>query len=244
MNLVLFLCVLMVFVWVVNRFSILAWIFFLLIPLFYFIFGFKGFDLPVFVYIKIFLVVTGMLWILFLRYSRIAKGRWPFFILYLIVLLNILVVVVYEQSIGIVFNTIAGIFLLLTLPNGNHIKIDKKSKTKDLLWDIPFLWIICYTLWDWSFCYSSYTVASKVFFVLLLAPIIFEVIKRKTYLQVRAYTLAFYLLLFLYQKTFLSALNATRQPNVILLATFEYLSFSCCLLYFGYFMFKKYRKST
>jgi len=90
-----------------------------------------------------------------------------------------------------ILNAIAGILSIITLTGWKDIHIDN-SKEKDMVWPaMTTFWIIAYDIWNFVFVYLNFPgSAANQFVVLLACTIPSLLIKKGTWLQARAFTLA------------------------------------------------------
>jgi len=241
----LFFWILILFTDMIRRYAFLAWTVILVIPVLYFPFWLQHDKITYFFSLKFPLVLLGAVWFLMLRYTRLGNRKWPLVFLYSLTIINILAAVYHDYQSGYYLNTIAGVLLIFSFPNFNHIEIKGEYNKKELTWNIPFFWIFCYTLWNWSFCYSNWFLERKSMALILLVSIFFGIIKRKRWLEMRYYSLFLYMLTFYYDITFFRELHGPVSLNKELINFFQYTSLVCTFLYTIYFyvnVFKKFKK--
>lgn len=92
------------------------------------------------------------------------------------------------------FNALAGLLLMLTMTGTFGIRV-AKTPSKDMVWaDQGWPWIIAYDLWNLSYCYNCISNRSFYAGFILLAACTFAefALKRGTWLQHRAQTLAIF----------------------------------------------------
>lgn len=127
------------------------------------------------------------------------KTRKSFWIVPVVVWLNILVALPIDIEIGNYFNAVAGVVLAATIPFPNRRwRIDTTQyKKHDLLVDIPLFWSLLYITWNANLIYGNFPGALGRTACLLLVTIIPALVYRRNHLwlSTRAYTLAFYLFL-------------------------------------------------
>jgi hypothetical protein len=69
------------------------------------------------------------------------------------------------------------------------------NRFHDFRWDISYPWIFGYTLWNWLFIAIDYPSAYSMEAFILAVPLCISLFQRKLWLQARAYTLSFYLMI-------------------------------------------------
>ncbi len=74
------------------------------------------------------------------------------------------------------------------------MRVDLTSKYKDLDVDLSYAWIAVYTLWNFVFIYNHFKQSCLIHIAVLGAPVLSSLIKKELYIQKRAFTLAFYLI--------------------------------------------------
>jgi hypothetical protein len=148
-----------------------------------------------FKWVKVYSVVTASIWFTCMRYTKLSKKVFPRLIAAMFIALNITEAVTQDFSLGFapnILNGIAGILSIITLFYGwKSIHIDD-SKEHDMVWPkMTVLWIIAYDVWNFVFVYLNFPgSASAQFMVILSCTIPSLFIKKGTWLQARAFTLA------------------------------------------------------
>lgn len=147
-----------------------------------------------FKWVKLYSVVFAAIWFSFMRYSNLGFLKFARFIAAAFLAVNIAEAVGQDFSMGFVaniLNAIAGILSIITLTGWKDIQIDH-SKERDLVWPaMTTLWIIAYDIWNFVFVYLNFPgSAANQFMVLLSCTIPSLFIKKGTWLQARAFTLA------------------------------------------------------
>ena len=148
-----------------------------------------------FKWVKVYSVVTACIWFTCMRYTKLSKRVFPRLIAAMFIALNIAEAVTQDFSLGYapnILNGIAGILSIVTLFYGwKGIHIDN-SKERDMVWPkMTVLWIIAYDVWNFVFVYLNFPGSASAQFMVILActiPSLF--IKKGTWLQARAFTLA------------------------------------------------------
>ncbi|NPD86763.1 hypothetical protein HNS38_18515 [Lentimicrobium sp. L6] len=147
-----------------------------------------------FKWVKLYSVVFAAIWFSFMRYTKLGFAKSARFVAAAFLAINIAEAVGQDFSMGFIaniLNAIAGILSIITLTGWKDIQIDD-SKEKDLVWPaMTTLWIIAYDIWNFVFVYLNFPgSAANQFLVLLSCTIPSLFIKKGTWLQARAFTLA------------------------------------------------------
>lgn len=147
-----------------------------------------------FKWVKLYSVVFAAIWFSFMRYTKLGTKTFALFIAAAFLAVNIAEAVIQDFSMGFtpnVLNAIAGILSIITLTGWRGIHIDN-TKEKDMVWPaMTIFWIIAYDIWNFVFVYLNFPgSAANQFLVLLACTIPALFIKRGTWLQARAFTLA------------------------------------------------------
>ena len=156
--------------------------------------GFDGW----FRWIKLYSAVAGGLFFTIYRFHGIDTKTWAKFVVMLILGINIAEAVLQDFSqpnTANIINAVAGVLCILTMSRWMGIKKDEQ-KPHDMLWPgMTTLWILAYDIWNITFVYINFPNTVAFSFIVLLAPTIAAIwIKKGTYLQARAYTLAIYMM--------------------------------------------------
>jgi len=147
-----------------------------------------------FKWVKLYSVVFAVLWFTGMRYTKLGNKLFARFIAAAFLAVNIAEAVGQDFSMGYtanILNAIGGILSIITLTGWKNIQIDN-SKEKDMVWPaMTTLWIIAYDIWNFVFVYLNFPgSAANQFLVLLSCTIPSLFIKKGTWLQARAFTLA------------------------------------------------------
>lgn len=165
---------------------------FILIPALY-IMGFTEVTYW-FKWVKLYSVVFACIWFTYMRYTKLGTKTYALFIAAAFLAVNILEAVIQDFSMGFtpnILNAIAGILSIITLTGWRKIHIEN-TKQKDMVWPaMTILWIVAYDIWNFVFVYLNFPgSAANQFLVLLACTIPALFIKKGTWLQARAFTLA------------------------------------------------------
>jgi len=150
---------------------------------------------------KVFSVTFALIWFSIFRLTKFGETKFAKVIIYLLLLVNIFEAVFKDVLSGGVthyFNAIAGILLIVTLSGIDSINTTK-DKYKDVNWNgMMLMWIIGYTIWNWTFVYLNYTSVSAHHIAVLGAPLIIAFFNKGRWPQVRLLTLGVYLFFFFF----------------------------------------------
>jgi len=155
-------------------------------------------------WVKLYSVVFAVVWFYFIRFTNLHKKRWALWICAAILSVNILEACTQDFAMGFlpnILNAIAGLLNIVVLSRWSAIQPDG-SKSNDMLWPgMTTFWIIAYDIWNWTFVYLNFPEHASYHAIVLAActiPSLF--IKKGTWLQARAYTLATWMMyLFTFQ---------------------------------------------
>ncbi|MCX5922633.1 MAG: DUF5692 family protein [Candidatus Dependentiae bacterium] len=180
-----------------HRSKILAWSVLVALPIIlspYWIFFSNESQTP-FEWAKLYTLFFTCCCVLAYRYTSFEKTKWISFFVYGLLIINIFEAAFTDFTIHHIFNPLAGILLIITIPSHHHIDVDNKSPYKDLIYTIPFGWIIGYTLWNLTFVYNNFPDFTALHMAILGAPLIVDVFRRGHWFQTRLFTLTIRLLL-------------------------------------------------
>jgi len=129
------------------------------------------------------------------------RKKWPLWILYGVLMLNIAEATMNDFEMGNIFNALSGVILCITIPlPTKHWRIgnnDGKNSFAELLADLPLAWCLLYVTWNAAFVYAENTTFFASSMCILLAPEIWMFLKKRTdlWLMGRVYTLAIHILI-------------------------------------------------
>lgn len=147
-----------------------------------------------FKWIKLYSVVGAAALFTLIRFTKIGDMKWAKFGAAAFLAINISEAVMQDFSMGNtanVLNAIGGILSIITLTGWMSIQADK-SKERDMIWPaMTTFWIIAYDVWNIVFVYLNFPgSATAQLMVLISATLPALFIKKGTWLQARAFTLA------------------------------------------------------
>lgn len=156
--------------------------------------GFDGW----FRWIKLYSAVAGSVFTMIFRFHNIDGKTWAKFVVMLILAINIAEAVLQDFSqpdLPNLINGIAGVLCMITISRWKGVKRDEQ-KPHDMLWPgMTTFWILAYDIWNITFVYINFPNTVAFSFIVLLAPTVAAIwIKKGTYLQARAFTLAIYMM--------------------------------------------------
>ena len=192
--------------------------------------------------VKTYSALAGVLGFMLIRYfDKIGKSKFAFYFPVAILGINILEAMYHEIEIFVkyqtpitdsaglymqggawnIINTVAGLFLLLSMTGFMGIKV-AKTKSRDMVWaDQLWFWIIAYDLWNISYCYNS--IANRAMYAgvaIIVACTLCELFcQRGAWLQHRAHTLALFgmfSLAFDYSSFGSFSITSSYDPNALL----------------------------
>jgi hypothetical protein len=149
---------------------------------------------------KLYSVIIAVIGFTAFRYTKFEENKFMKFFPALILAVNIAEAVARDFELGFAqpgqywhfLNGIAGILSIVTISGWSGIYSDKEGNKKDMLWpDMTTLWIIAYDVWNLAyiwFCVPEH--AGFGIAVLLSCTIPSLFIKKGTWIQARAFTLA------------------------------------------------------
>jgi hypothetical protein len=223
-----------------------------------------------FYWVKTYSVLAGCLGFMVIRFfPRVASNKWALAFPALILALNIAEAVARDFEIygmnlngelleGMatlsgpwnIMNGIAGILNILTISGWLGIFITRDNK-KDMIWpDMLWFWVIAYDLWNLAYGYNA--VGDQSFysgFAILAAATIPELTWRKgAYLQHRAQTLAFWMLLcmtFSYAFDYSAfAVKASLNPTALFLLSALALAWNIGVFVYHFAKVIKYKRNV
>ncbi len=171
------------------------------------------------------------------------KKKWPLWILYFVLMLNIAEATLTDFEMGNVFNAISGIILCITIPlPTKHWRIGKndgKNSFAELIADLPLAWCLLYVTWNAAFVYAENTTFFASSLCILLAPEIWMFIKKRTdlWLMGRIYTLAIHILIRSSYDVFTPVMDSTNWFNADVLYYWGLLNVVLHVGYLGYWFF-------
>ncbi|MDA3868120.1 MAG: DUF5692 family protein [Salinivirgaceae bacterium] len=220
-------------------------IFFLVLPVVLSIFVWPNQGVTYwFKWVKVYSVVFASIWFIFIRYSKhFGKHNWVKLIAAMFLAVNIMEAVSQDFSMGHlpnVLNGIAGVLSTITLFYGWKKIGPDNSKEKDMVWPgMPILWIIAYDVWNIVYVYLNFPGSTSAQLMVLLSctiPALF--IKKGTWLQARAFTLAAWFMYYFTFPRFTEQLELMVPRNNTLMLTVALLSIVLNVVYFGVFIKK------
>lgn len=152
-----------------------------------------------FLWVKVFSISAFAILFLILKIKYIEENNFAKILIYLFLVVNMLEAVAKDAMSGGVdhyLNAIAGILLIITLRNIDSISVTK-DKFKDVVWNkMTLMWIVGYTIWNWTFVYMNLVNFSAENLAVIGAPLVAAFFNKGRWLQARVFTLATYLIFF------------------------------------------------
>jgi hypothetical protein len=178
-----------------------------------------------FLWVKTLLMVISIIIINFTRLSyslkshklSFLKTNLPFWMIYSVLIMNILVALTPDIEIGNYYNAIAGLILCILVPipsKGWRIDISRNKK-HDLLVELPILWCLLYISWWMNLVYDVWpNIFSRGICLMAVTVIPIIMYKRSDlWLSIRAYTLALYMLSISFFDYSIPVIDSTIRPN-------------------------------
>lgn len=181
-----------------RRYKPAAYVMFFVLPIVLIpVFLHSGFD-GVFRWTKLYSAVAGAAFFTLFRFNGLDRYRWAKAAVAFILAINIFEACTQDYSTGhlpSLLNAAAGILNILTISRWMGIHRDD-APPHDMLWPgMTIGWIIAYDIWNVTFVYLNFpNTAAFTAFATLLAPTLAALfVKKGTWMQARAYTLAIYM---------------------------------------------------
>jgi len=154
-------------------------------------------DLQAITWFKVFTLCAAILAIHFAPKLSEAGRRNAKPAIYLLLLLNISEPAAYDALAGRWFGAALAAGIMLLTPRWSAIGYSSLKGRTVLTYDLPWLWIASYTLWNASFVATAYPAHASDHIAVLSAPLIlaFSQRNRKMWFQHRALTLSLYAVL-------------------------------------------------
>ena len=179
-----------------HRYLKLSWLVFVFLPLLITPFWvFEIHDYSPFMWVKLYSVLPAVLLVLLLRTFEFRGKRKLFYLLYLFFCLNIAEAVVKAATAGTIpcyFNMATGILLILTIPSIQSFSV-ASEKPHPLEWKQSYVWILIYTLWNWTFVCLCFNESALRTSAILLGPLLVGFWNWRWWFQARVITLFFWL---------------------------------------------------
>ncbi len=182
-----------------------------------------------FKWVKLYSVVFASVWFTLIRYTKVGNKNYAKFIAAAFLAVNIAEAVTQDFSMGYLANTlnaIAGVLSIITLSGYKGIHADN-SKEKDMVWPaMTTFWIIAYDIWNFVFVYLNFPGSAATQFLVLLSctiPSLF--IKKGTWLQARAFTLAAWFMYYFTSPLFIESHIVPLPRNEALMLAAGIISF-------------------
>lgn len=157
----------------------------------------SGFD-SVFRWVKMYSAVVGAVFFTLVRFHGLDKHQWARFVVAFILGFNILEACTQDFSSGHLanyLNAFAGVLNTITISRWAGIRRDNEAP-HDMLWPgMTVGWILAYDIWNFTFVYLNFPNTALFTLVLVTAPTLAAMfVKKGTWMQARAYTLAIYMM--------------------------------------------------
>jgi hypothetical protein len=223
-----------------------------------------------FYHVKVWSVLAACLGFMAIRYiPAVAKNKWALAFPALILAVNIAEAVVRDFEVytfhatgqiidGMatlsgpwnVMNGIAGILNLATISGWAGIFVSKR-KSKDMIWpDMLWFWVLAYDLWNFAYGYNCVGDQSFYSGLCMLAACTIPALtwSKGAYLQHRAHTLAFWMMLCMSASLALDdsvfAVKASLNPTALFLVSFLALVVNIAVFVYHFAKVFKYKRNN
>jgi hypothetical protein len=151
-------------------------------------------DVQAITWFKIFSLCSAILVIHLAPLLREKGRRIAAVAIYVLLALNIAGPAVYDLVAGHWFGGAVALAIILLIPRWNALTYPVVEGRAVVAYDIPWLWIGAYTVWDMSFVVSAYPSHASDHIAVLSAPLILSlwVKDRPAWLRFRAFTISLY----------------------------------------------------
>lgn len=194
-----------------------------------------------FKWVKIYSVVFAVIWFTLIRFTQIGKYNWVKLIAALFLAVNIAEAVSQDFSMGYlpnVLNGVAGILNIITLFYGWKQIGPDNTKHKDMVWPgMTIFWIVAYDIWNIVYVYLNFPGSTSAQLMVILActiPALF--IKKGTWLQARAFTLAAWFMYYFTVPRFTEQMELLVPRNYNIMLAVAVVSIAANLIYFFVFI--------
>lgn len=180
----------------------------------------------------------------------ILKQKWPMWILYFILMLNIIEAMLQDISGGNYFNAACGLILCVTIPlPTKHWRVGKndgKNTFAEILADLPLAWCLLYVTWNAAFVYGENIAYFASSLCILIVPQIWMYVRKRVdfWLMARVYTLAVHLLIRASYDIITPVMDSTAWYSATLLRNWGLLNLILHVVYLAYVFSKSHRKDS
>ena len=174
----------------------------------------------------------------------LLRKKWPLWILYFILILNIVEATMTGFQAGNIFNALCGVILVITSPLPlKHWRIannDGKNSFAELIADLPLSWCVLYTIWNAAFVYGENATYFASSVCILTVPFIWMFVRKRTdlWLMARIYTLALHILIRASYDIFTPVMNSGTWFNSDVLYYWGMTNLGLHIVYLIYWLFK------
>lgn len=179
---------------------------------------------------------------------RALRKKWPMWVLYFILNLNIVEAMIQDLSARNYFNALCGLILCITIPLPNkHWRVGKndgKNTFAEVIADLPLAWCLLYVSWNAAFVYGENITYFASSLCILIIPQIWIFFKKRVdlWLMARVYTLALHLLVRASYDIFTPIMDSSAWYNASVLYYWGAINLGLHIFYLGYWHFKYYKK--
>lgn len=196
-------------------------------------------EVSLFKWVKVYSASAGVILFTLIRNTKLKDKKYIMYFVYGILAVNIAEAVIKDFAIfeiSSIINAITGIILIATMRGIRNIKVQDGN----LIWsDLDWGWIFVYTVWNILVVMGADAPVAGRYTILLIAPILAETLRRGTWLQARATSLAVMLMVGLTIPEKLSGMNMIFLENTTLKLVVGVIGFVSGVFYLIYLLKKK-----
>lgn len=161
-------------------------------------------DMQFFTWIKAYTLVISLF--IVIATPRVSGKCQDYFKLLIrfILILNIAEAGIFDATAMLWANACVGATLIATLNKVSAITVEERQGRRYVSYDLPWCWIVAYTVWDITFVYAHYPTHYFDHLAVLFAPVAIALIqgKRQAWFEARAITLTLYVITIIYTLDF------------------------------------------
>lgn len=194
-------------------------------------------SLDWFKWVKAYSLAITVVAITLTKYEKFHSSKKLFNFIYAFLGINIIEALIKDLAtldfVSAINIFIGAILVISLIDHDNKVHVDTNSKSKDFI--TPKLdrnWIVVYTFWNWVYVYSQYPEFALKHIAVLSVPLLMELLNRGSWLQARAITLGFHVIVSLtvnpYLDQYIPRLNPSYVllPRLIVLINLSFLAYS------------------
>jgi len=183
-----------------SRYRGAAWAFYAALPMVLTPWWMFYYAHALFMWVKLYTMLAAAIYFLCIRFTHvgeqpwIARGtRWLMFMNIIEAVIQNLVSGVQQPKTAYLLNAAAGVVLMLSFPRGPIVRVEEGPHRR-LLADVPYAWVVGYTLWNGLFVYLEWPDYIGIQCAIHLPALLYCLWQRQLWIQARAFSLAAYLM--------------------------------------------------